>query len=98
MPLSTRRRGKAISGPRSRWNEGEIARLPEGASLIPGMPADAFIQTGERSPIDYLARPLMDFFARVFREGVIAPAGLVRIASAAEPPPDPETPMTIDPA
>ncbi|KPP86172.1 MAG: HlyD family secretion protein [Rhodobacteraceae bacterium HLUCCA08] len=50
-------------------NEGEIARLPEGASLIPGMPADAFIQTGERSPIDYLARPLMDYFARVFREG-----------------------------
>jgi HlyD family secretion protein len=36
--------------------------------LVPGMPAEAFIQTRERSPIDYLLQPLTDQVARTFRE------------------------------
>lgn len=48
--------------------EGEIARLPEGAVLIPGMPVSAFIRTIDRSPILYLAEPLWDYFKKAFRE------------------------------
>ena len=40
----------------------------EGLTLVAGMPVDAFIQTGERSPISYLMRPLADFFQRAWRE------------------------------
>lgn len=49
-------------------NEGEKSRLPEGTILIPGMPVEAFIQTNERSPLDYLVKPLADYFAKAFRE------------------------------
>ncbi|ROU01023.1 HlyD family type I secretion periplasmic adaptor subunit [Histidinibacterium lentulum] len=49
-------------------NEGEIDRLPEGTVLIPGMPVEAYMRTGDRSPINYLVKPLTDYFARVFRE------------------------------
>ncbi len=48
--------------------EGEIARLPEGAALIPGMPVEAFIRTEDRTPIGYLVKPFTDYFARAFRE------------------------------
>lgn len=37
-------------------------------TLVAGMPVDAFIQTGERSPLSYLARPMSDFFARSMLE------------------------------
>jgi HlyD family secretion protein len=36
--------------------------------LIPGMPAEAFIQTHERTPLQYLLKPLSDQIARTFRE------------------------------
>lgn len=49
-------------------NPGELARLPEGSALVPGMPVDAFIRTAERSPLAYLVKPLADYFARAFRE------------------------------
>lgn len=49
-------------------NEGEMARLPEGAVLIPGMPVESFIRTAERSPLAYLVKPLSDYFVRAFRE------------------------------
>jgi len=49
-------------------NEGEIDRLPEGTVLIPGMPVEAYMRTGDRSPINYLVKPLTDYFAKVFRE------------------------------
>jgi HlyD family secretion protein len=48
--------------------EGEIEKLPEGLFLVPGMPADAFIQTGERSPLAYILRPLSGYFNKAFRE------------------------------
>lgn len=52
-----------------RLNEGELARLPEGTTLIPGMPVEAFIRTADRTPINYLTRPLMDYVARIFKDG-----------------------------
>lgn len=36
--------------------------------LLPGMPAEVFIKTGERTLLDYLLRPLLDAFARSFKE------------------------------
>ncbi len=37
--------------------------------LVPGMPVEAFMQTGERSVLDYLTKPLSDQLKRAFREG-----------------------------
>ena len=34
----------------------------------PGMPADVYIKTGERTFFEYVMRPLRDSFARAFRE------------------------------
>src|SRR6476646_8182482 len=45
----------------------EIARLGD-IKLIPGMPVEAFVQTGERSVLSYLVKPLQDQFMRTFRE------------------------------
>lgn len=49
-------------------NPGEFDKLPEGTVLIPGMPVEAFIKTGDRTPIAYLIKPLSDYFTRAFRE------------------------------
>jgi len=46
----------------------EIGKLPEGATLIPGMPVQAFIRTNDRTPLAYLVKPLSDYFAKAFRE------------------------------
>nr|WP_308917167.1 HlyD family type I secretion periplasmic adaptor subunit [Jannaschia sp. LMIT008] len=48
-------------------NEGEIARL-DGQPLLPGMPVEAFLRTEDRTPIEYLVKPLSDYFVRAFRE------------------------------
>jgi len=45
----------------------QIVRL-EGLELVPGMPAEAFISTGERTAISYLLKPLSDSFRRALRE------------------------------
>ncbi|MGI9387695.1 MAG: HlyD family type I secretion periplasmic adaptor subunit [Methyloligellaceae bacterium] len=37
-------------------------------ALVPGMPVEVFIQTGERSPLSYLVKPLSDRFARALVE------------------------------
>lgn len=50
-------------------NPGELDRLPEDATLIPGMPVEGFIRTADRTPLGYLSRPLMDYVARTFRDG-----------------------------
>lgn len=49
-------------------NEGEIEKLPEDMTLIPGMPVEAFVRTADRSPLQYLVKPLADYFAKAFRE------------------------------
>lgn len=45
----------------------QLAKLGD-LALIPGMPVEVFIQTGERSPMAYLMKPLADYFNRAFRE------------------------------
>lgn len=45
----------------------ELARIGD-VSLVPGMPVAAFLQTGERSVMSYLTRPLMDHVQTAFRE------------------------------
>jgi len=45
----------------------EIARL-EGLKLIAGMPVEAFIQTGDRTVMSYLVKPLHDQIIKAFRE------------------------------
>ena len=45
----------------------EIARLGT-VKLIPGMPVEAFIQTGNRTMMSYLMKPLHDHLMRAFRE------------------------------
>ncbi|MGF1659736.1 MAG: HlyD family type I secretion periplasmic adaptor subunit [Rubrimonas sp.] len=47
--------------------DSELAKL-EGLKLIAGMPVEAFIQTGERSPLSYMLKPMTDFFERSMRE------------------------------
>jgi len=37
-------------------------------NLLPGMPVQAFIQTGNRSPFDYLVKPFEDYFNMAFKE------------------------------
>ncbi len=49
--------------------EGETEKLPQGATLIPGMPVQAFIRTNDRTPLAYLIKPFADYFAKAFREG-----------------------------
>jgi HlyD family secretion protein len=45
----------------------QLARL--GAlRLLPGMPAEVFVQTGERTALSYLLKPLSDGLARAFRD------------------------------
>jgi len=45
----------------------ELSRLGD-IKLIPGMPVEVFIQTGEREVLSYLIRPLRDQLARAFKE------------------------------
>jgi len=45
----------------------EVARLGD-VKLIPGMPVEAFVQTGERTMLSYLIKPLSDQLMRAFRE------------------------------
>ena len=46
----------------------ELPKL-DGQTLIPGMPADIFIQTQERTVFDYLTGPLKDTFKKTMRDG-----------------------------
>ena len=47
--------------------EAEINRL-RGLKVIPGMPVEAFIQTGNRTVLSYLLKPFSDQLMRTFRE------------------------------
>ena len=47
--------------------EEELRKL-EGKALVPGMPVEAFIQTGSRTALSYLVKPFEDQVARAFRE------------------------------
>ncbi|MCL5777924.1 HlyD family type I secretion periplasmic adaptor subunit [Limibaculum sp. FT325] len=47
--------------------EGERERLAD-RELLAGMPVEVFVQTGARTPMAYLMKPLTDYFNRAFRE------------------------------
>lgn len=47
--------------------QGELQRLGK-ITLVAGMPVEAFIQTGDRSALSYLIKPLADQIARAMRE------------------------------
>jgi HlyD family secretion protein len=49
-------------------SERELTRL-KALKLVPGMPVEAFIQTGTRSALSYFLKPLTDQAMRTFRAG-----------------------------
>ena len=51
---------------RIKFLETELTRL-DGVRLVPGMPVEAFIGTGDRTVISYLTKPFTDQVARAFR-------------------------------
>jgi HlyD family type I secretion membrane fusion protein len=53
---------------RIRLDERDLEEKIEGFRPTPGMPADIFIQTGQRTFFEYLMRPVVDSFSRAFRE------------------------------
>ncbi|MEH6645944.1 HlyD family type I secretion periplasmic adaptor subunit [Sulfitobacter sp.] len=46
----------------------ELSKLTADQTLIPGMPVDAFIRTGEHSPLTYLTSPLTRYFGKAMRD------------------------------
>ncbi len=44
------------------------AKLPANVRLLPGMPVEAFVTTGERSVLDYLVHPIVAELQLAFRE------------------------------
>jgi HlyD family secretion protein len=61
------RNGAAYYRVRIAVSESELARL-RGLKIIPGMPVETFIQTGSRTVLSYLLKPLTDQVMRTFRE------------------------------
>ena len=66
----------AIEDPQTqmRYYLAEVSITPEAreelgeVEILPGMPVEAYIRTGDRSPLVYLTKPLTDYFAKAFRE------------------------------
>jgi HlyD family secretion protein len=48
-------------------SEDEVSRLGA-VKLVPGMPVEAFVKTGERTVMSYLTKPFKDQVMRAFRE------------------------------
>jgi HlyD family secretion protein len=64
---SDQRTGQSFYVARISMNPGEVERLGD-LKLTPGMPVEAFIQTGERTLVAYLVKPLHDQLMRSMRE------------------------------
>jgi len=69
----TREQGSA-SQPGPSYYSIRLSLLPDEAArlgslrLVPGMPAETFIQTGNRTPLEYLLKPLKEQIAHALRE------------------------------
>jgi HlyD family secretion protein len=63
---SDQRTGQSFYTIRIAINPDELSQL--GSKLVPGMPVECFIQTGERTVISYLLKPFRDQLKRTFRE------------------------------
>jgi HlyD family secretion protein len=59
--------GAAFYTARVMPSENELTRLKD-LKLIPGMPVEAFVQTGDRTALSYLVKPLSDQLNRAWRE------------------------------
>ncbi|MGD9784038.1 MAG: HlyD family type I secretion periplasmic adaptor subunit [Hyphomicrobiaceae bacterium] len=46
----------------------QLSQLPAGQQLVPGMPAEVYLETQSRSILSYLLKPLLDAVSRTFRE------------------------------
>lgn len=46
----------------------ELAKLSTGTILLPGMPVEAFVQTGDRTVLSYMIHPVVEQFSRALRE------------------------------
>ena len=66
--LEDRQRSASYYVARIAIDEAELAKLGD-VELVPGMPAEIFIQTGERVAISYLLKPLLGNFERAFKDG-----------------------------
>jgi HlyD family secretion protein len=64
---SDQRTGQSFFTIRISIRPGELSRLGN-SRLVPGMPVECFIQTGERTMASYLLKPLRDQLMRTFRE------------------------------
>ena len=51
-----------------RLKAGEVEKL-EGQELVAGMPVEVYVQTGKRTPLEYMVKPISDYFNRALREG-----------------------------
>jgi len=65
--VTDRATGRAFYRVEVRIPQEELVRLGA-ANLIPGMPVEAFLQTGARSILSFLTKPLMDQISHTFRE------------------------------
>jgi HlyD family secretion protein len=65
--VTDQRSGVAYYTIRIALDPAEIARLGE-VRLVPGMPVEVFVNTGDRKVISYLLKPVTDQFARALRE------------------------------
>lgn len=66
-PASASQPGQAYFMTRVSLSEESLKRLGE-LKLVPGMPAEALIETGVRTPLEFLLKPLQEQIARTFRE------------------------------
>lgn len=53
---------------RVRLDQDDILRRMPDFIPMPGMPADVYIKTGERTFFEYIMKPVLDSFSRAFRE------------------------------
>lgn len=66
--ITNERTGQSFYTVQLTIDPGEEKFLGPQAEIIPGMPVEAFIQTTQRSPFDYLVRPLTSYFGKSMLE------------------------------
>ena len=66
--LTDRQSGEAYYDARIIIPEEQLDLLEDTAELVPGMPAEVMIKTGERSALGYILSPLTDSLDRAFKE------------------------------
>jgi HlyD family secretion protein len=65
--LSDERTGTSYFRAEVALDPGALATLGE-VQLVPGMPVDVYIRTGDRTPLSYLLKPFTDYFQTALRE------------------------------